>query len=185
VLRLAGVMLPKAEDPAAIETLAARLGHPVIALIETAAGLAAARAIAAAEGVTRLAFGSIDYAADLDCAHTREALLTARAEIVLASRLARRAAPIDGITISIDDADLITDDARYAASLGFGAKLCIHPKQIGPAAAGLAPSEAEIAWANRVLAHTTDRAEKLDGTMVDAPVRRRAAAVLRRVPRPN
>ena len=64
-------------------------GMPILALIESALGLSQARAIAAVPQVARLAFGSIDFAADLGCAHTRQALLAARSELVLAARLAR------------------------------------------------------------------------------------------------
>lgn len=176
-----GVMLPKAEDMATLDQVAAVLGPsiPLIALIETARGLAAARALAAHPAVRRIAFGSIDFSADLGCAHVREALLAARAELVLASRLAGLAAPVDGVTTAIDDAALITDDARHARALGFGGKLAIHPRQIAPIRAGFAPDAAEIAWAERVLA-SGDSAAAVDGAMVDEPVRIRAKAILAR-----
>ena len=64
-LRLAAVILPKAKDPSIIETLARALRCPVIALIESASGLAMVRQIAAVPGVARLAFGSVDFCADL------------------------------------------------------------------------------------------------------------------------
>lgn len=150
----------------------------MVALIETARGIAACRDIASAAGVTRLAFGSIDYAADLGMAHIRETLLSARMEIVLASRLAGLPAPIDGITTAIDDDVTITDDARYAAALGFGRKLCIHPKQVAPALRGFAPSEAEIAWARLIIDAPEEGAVLVGGTMVDAPVRLRAQQII-------
>jgi citrate lyase subunit beta/citryl-CoA lyase len=174
-LRIAGVMLPKAESAQGIATISL----PIIALIETARGLAAARAIAAA-GVAQLAFGSVDYAADLGLAHERDPLLCARAELVLASRLAGLPPPLDGVTLSIDDDAGIEDDARHAAKLGFGAKLCIHPRQIVAVHAGFAPSEADIAWAQRILATGEGGAVAVDGAMVDAPVRRRAEQILHR-----
>lgn len=174
---VAAVMLAKAETPTEVAGLADATGRPVLALIESARGLAAARAIA--EAGARLAFGSIDFAADLGCAQTREALLLARAELVMASRLAGVAPPLDGVTTSVKDEAAIWDDARYAASLGMAGKLLIHPAQIAPARAGLRPSVEEIAWADRVLA-TGDGAAALDGAMVDAPVRLRAEQVRRR-----
>jgi citrate lyase subunit beta/citryl-CoA lyase len=60
-----------------------------------------------------------------------------------------------------------------ARALGFGGKLCIHPKQVGPVNAGFAPSAAELAWAERVLeaaANSNGAAVALDGKMVDRPV---------------
>jgi citrate lyase subunit beta/citryl-CoA lyase len=179
-LRIAGIMLPKSEHAAAIETLHRATGFSVMALVESARGIAACRDIARAAGVARLAFGSIDYAADLGMAHSRETLLAARAEIVLASRLAGLPAPVDGVTMAIDDDELTADDARYAAALGFGGKMCIHPQQIAAARRGLAPSAAEMAWARRVLAAPESGAVSVDGMMVDAPVRLRARNILSR-----
>ncbi len=178
-LRLAGVVVPKTEADDTVRRVADKTGLPVLALIESARGLAAARDIAAAGA--RLIFGSIDFAADVGCAHSRQALLFARFAVVLASRLAGASAPIDGVTTAFKDLDLVRDDAAYAASLGFGGKLLIHPAQIKPAAAGLLPGQAETAWASRVLAIVGNGgAAALDGMMIDAPVRMRAEQILRR-----
>ncbi|MDO9638305.1 MAG: CoA ester lyase [Pseudotabrizicola sp.] len=176
-LPLAAVMLPKAEDPAACAAVARLTGKPVIALVETALGLAQARAIAAAPGVVRLAFGSIDFCADLGCAHTHDILLPVRLELVLASRLARIDAPIDGVTVVLDDPAISQADAGHARTLGMTGKLCIHPRQIAAIRAALGPSPAETDWAHRVLA-SGDGAVTLDGEMVDEPVRVRARAIL-------
>jgi citrate lyase subunit beta/citryl-CoA lyase len=175
----AAVMVPKAEATAEFEALCDASPIPVVALVESAQGLADARRIAATPNVLRLAFGSIDFSADVGCAHTRQALLGARSELVLASRLARLVPPLDGVTTSIEDASLIEADARHAVELGFGGKLCIHPRQIDPIRTGFAPAEEEIAWARRVLG-SGDGAVSVDGAMVDEPVRIRARALLRR-----
>ena len=157
-----------------------RAGCAVLALVESARGIAAAREVA--EAAARLAFGSIDLAADLGCAETRESLLAFRSELVLASRLAGLPGPLDGVTASYRDPEVIEDDARYAAALGFAGKLLIHPAQIVPARAGLEPAPAAIAWAERVLAAGQGgRAVAVDGAMVDAPVLKRAEQILRRV----
>lgn len=183
-LPLAGVVLPKAETRADVERVGARLGgtSAIIPIIESARGLAEARAIAAAPRVARLAFGSIDFAADLGCAHTRQALLSARCELVLAARLAGLDGPIDGVTARVDDAGLAQDDAIHAAELGFAGKLCIHPSQIVPVMRGFAPTAAELAWAGRILDALADGGSvvTVDGAMVDAPVRLRAERILAR-----
>jgi citrate lyase subunit beta/citryl-CoA lyase len=182
MLRVTGVVVPKVESAADIKALSDRLdGRPIIAFIESARGLAAARDIVRAPGVARLAFGSFDFSADIGAGHTRDALLAARSEVVLASRLGDVAPPIDGVTTSIDDADLIADDARYALTLGFGGKLCIHPRQIKPARRGFASSADEINWAKRILSAAGEGAISVDGAMVDAPVRLRAQQILSRV----
>ncbi len=175
-LAIGSVMLPKAESSAQIRKLKTALGElPIIALIESAAGLANVREIATA--ADRLAFGYIDYSADLGCSMEKHALLQARLEIVLASRLGNLVAALEGVTPSFDDAKEIEDDARYAASLGFGGKLCIHSKQIAPVLAGMRPAQSQIDWALRI-ANSGDGAAAVDGMMVDAPVRLRAARIL-------
>ncbi|WP_290058415.1 HpcH/HpaI aldolase/citrate lyase family protein [Amycolatopsis solani] len=179
---LLGVLVPKAEDPAALAAVSARLGIAVVALVETAAGLHRVHDVATAPGVTRLAFGSLDLAADLGADDTAEAMLFARSTIVLASRVAGLPAPIDGVTTVVDDADAVTTAARYARSLGFRGKLCIHPAQIAPTARGLAPGADEIAWARAVLQAAEGSAGAVtgpDGRMIDKPVLDRARALLR------
>lgn len=174
----AAVLLPKAETVDAVASVVGGLpGVAVIAIIESALGLANARKIASAPGVVRLAFGSLDYCVDLGCTHLREVLLPVRAELVLASRLAGIAAPIDGVTAQMNDLGVVFDDALHAHHLGMTGKLCIHPRQIEEVMRAFAPSEDEIAWARRVLA-SGDGAASVDGAMVDEPVRLRARAIL-------
>lgn len=177
-LRPDAVMLPKAESAAGCQTVAGAIGDiPLIALIESAQGLAHARAIAAVPDVARLAFGSVDFCADLGCEHGREVLLPARFELVLASRLAGIAPPIDGVTVQLDDPTASHDDAAHARALGMTGKLCIHPRQIADVRRAFAPTAQEIDWARRVLA-SGDGAVSVDGAMVDEPVRLRARAIL-------
>jgi citrate lyase subunit beta/citryl-CoA lyase len=178
-LPVAGIVLPKAETARDVQTLKSSLpDKALIALVETASGLAVVDAIARA--ADRLAFGSIDFAADLGCAHIRDALLLARSRIVMAARLAGAPQPIDGVTLSIRDEGTIEDDARYAAALGFGGKLLIHPAQIAAARRGLSPSAEDVAWAERIVAGSADGAARaVDGIMVDAPVLARARHILR------
>ncbi|MGQ3675169.1 HpcH/HpaI aldolase/citrate lyase family protein [Xanthobacter sp. TB0139] len=183
-LPLAGVMLPKAESAAGMARLNDALGGrmPLVALIESALGLAHAREIASAPGVVRLGFGSIDFAADLGCAHTRDALLLARSELVLAARLAGLAGPIDGVTADVGKMDLARSDTLHAVELGFAGKLCIHPRQVETVQAAFAPSEEEIAWARRIVSslEAGGAVVQVDGAMVDAPVRLRAERILAR-----
>ena len=139
--------------------------------------------LAAAPGVHRLVFGSIDFQLDLGMrdAHEEE-LLYFRSQIVLASRLAGLAAPIDGVSTAIDDAEALHTDVQRARRLGFGGKLCIHPKQVAGVHRGFAPSADELAWAQRVLAASAaagGAAIAVDGKMVDKPVLLRAAAIVR------
>lgn len=92
-----------------------------------------------------------------------------------------RVRPATGVTPEIGDAARLLADWAWARSLGFGAKLCIHPNQIAPIHDALRPSEAERAWAERVVAAAATArgaAVQVDGRMVDAPVLRRAERLL-------
>ncbi|SCW47009.1 citrate lyase subunit beta / citryl-CoA lyase [Sphingobium faniae] len=176
------VMLPKSEMEGDIAFVRAAIGpgKPIIALVETALGVAQAATLARCEGVERLAFGSVDFCADLGCANEWDALLHARSTIVLASRLGGIAAPIDGVTLELKDDAKARDDARRASALGFSGKLCIHPRQVGPVLEGFAPTAEEIDWAQRVASVGDQGAVSIDGLMVDPPVLRRAEQILAR-----
>lgn len=172
------IMVPKAEDPAVL----AGIGGNVIALIETARGVLNAPAIASVPGVVRLAVGTFDLAAELGVDPTdTEALLPTRGALVLASAAAGLPGPIDGVTAAIDEPDRIIADTTYARRLGFAGKLCIHPRQLRPAAAALRPTEAQIGWARRIVEASSGAVAQVDGEMVDKPVVDRAHAILARI----
>jgi citrate lyase subunit beta/citryl-CoA lyase len=179
---VAAVMLPKAADVDAVAALRRHsAGKPVLALVETAQGMAQVNALATAEGVARLVFGSIDFQLDLDIADDDLALLFFRSQLVLASRLAGLPAPVDGVTTALDDATRVEAEAQRARGLGFGAKLCIHPKQVAAVNAAFSPSAEQLAWAHRVIdaaANGNGAAVAVDGKMVDAPVLARARRLL-------
>lgn len=182
---LLGVVVPKAEDPSSLAAVASRSrpGSGVVALIESALGVHRVHEIAATPGVSRLAFGSLDLAADLRADHTGDAMLLARTTIVLASRVAGLPAPIDGVSTAIDEPGAVEEEARRSRSLGFRGKLCIHPAQIVPVRRGLAHGEEEIAWARAVLDAAEGSAGAVtgpDGQMIDKPVIDRARAILGR-----
>ena len=175
-------MLAKTETAEDVEATSAATGTQVVALIESARGLAAARPIATACGAHRLRLHRLRRRPGLG-SHARGAR-PARSELVLASRLAGRAAPIDGVTTSIKDPDLVRADAAHACELGFSGKLLIHPAQIAPAMDGFRPSADDVAWAERILAaRGAVGAAAIDGAMVDAPVFLRAEQIVRRAAR--
>jgi citrate lyase subunit beta/citryl-CoA lyase len=181
-----GVMLPKAERAGQIARVAAALcpGGIVVPLIETARGLRAVDGIAAPDPVQRLAFGTLDFAVDLDLSGDERGLLYPATMIALASRCAEKASPIAGVTPAIDDDDALLRDLAFARAVGFTAKLCIHPCQVAAIHRALAPSESEVDWAKRVLAAAEDSAGvvQVDGRMVDRPVLLKARSILDRAP---
>ncbi len=172
---LGAVMLPKAENPQQLEHAFMASGVPVLPLIESAEGVGQMDAIARAQGVLRLGLGHIDLQADLRiiCGPDEAELAPIRLAMVVASRRAGLPAPVDGVTTATTDAQVLAQDAQRSRRFGFGAKLCIHPAQVAGVHQALAPTEAECAWAERVLAAEVEArggAFSVDGKMVDPPV---------------
>lgn len=179
---LLAVVVPMADSPDALAALHGRLGPGVeiVPLVETAAGLLRAGELARAPGVSRLAFGHLDFAVDIDSDTGDEAMLMARSTLVVASRAAGLPGPIDGVTTVLDDPAAARDDAVRARRLGLTGKLCIHPRQVDVVNTAMSPTEEQVAWARRVLESRTGGAVRLDGEMVDAPVIARAEAIVSR-----
>jgi len=185
--RAPALMLPKAETVATLARLrSACPGIGVLALIESARGVLNAEALAAADGVQRLVFGTLDFALDLDLVDDAAAgpvgLDAAASRLAWASRAAGLPAPVAGVTADIHDPALLRADFARARAHGFGAKLCIHPKQVAWVHEVLQPADAEIEWAQRVIAAASSAqgALQLDGRMVDRPVVERARRLLER-----
>ena len=192
-----GVMVPKAGAVApltsvleAVAGAGAGGGHgsavagpedrlAVVALIESALGVAQVRTLAALPGLTRLAFGALDFALDVGADVDAITGQVARAEVVIASRATGLAAPWESPSTSLTDTRLIEETSRAARVLGFGGRLCIHPAQLAPVRAGFAPTPAETAWAERI-AGAGDAVSRVGDEMVDRPVLERARAILRR-----
>jgi citrate lyase subunit beta/citryl-CoA lyase len=188
LLREAGisnVMLPKAESAAQVHAIRENVPEArVLALIESACGVANVQQVAATDGVARLVFGTLDYALDLDLDITddSEPLVHAAGAIAIASRVAGLATPVAGVTPQLDDEQRLLADLTWSRRHGFGAKLCIHPRQIAPIHAALAPSAQSLQWARRVLAAeaASPGAAQLDGRMIDRPVVLQAQRTLQR-----
>ena len=179
------VMLPKAESASQIASVLSGMPDArILPLIESARGVAAVDEIAMTPGVVRLVFGTLDLALDLDLdiESGSEGLAYAAGRIAVASRVAGLVAPVAGVTPQLDDETRLLADLAQARRFGFGAKLCIHPKQVAPIHRALQPSLEAIEWAKRVLAAeaASPGAAKLDGRMVDRPVVLQAERILSR-----
>ena len=179
------VMLPKAQSVDDVRRVADELaGSPVVGLVETPRGVATAQALAVSGVVVRLALGNVDLASALGVDPGSQAALSyARAGLVLASAVGGLPAPVDGVSTRLADQLALENDAAHGRELGFGAKLCIHPGQVGIVNATMGPSAEEVAWAQRVLARAQDGVVAIDGAMVDAPVVARARQVIARAAR--
>lgn len=180
-----GLLLPKVESAAQV-ALAAVCGKPVWPIIESAQGLLALGEIALANGVERLSFGGLDLGLDLGLASGSAAaeriLDQARFAILLHSRSAQLAPPLDSVFPAIADVAGLRRAAQDARDMGFGGLLCIHPTQVAVVHEALLPAAEELAWAQRVMAAgaSGDGVFVVDGQMVDAPVIGRAQRLLQR-----
>jgi len=174
---VAGIVLPKAERAADI----AAIPTTVLPIIETAIGFSHASLLANVSNSERLIFGSIDFQVDLAIRGEGEELLYFRSELVFVARLAGQPAPVDGVTAAFDNPELLRSDTDRARRLGFGGKLCIHPKQIATVHQCFGPTPAELAWAARVVEAARaagGAAVSMNGEMIDRPVIARAEAML-------
>jgi citrate lyase subunit beta / citryl-CoA lyase len=199
---LDGIILPKvgsAAELATIDWLLAQLERDrdlpvgdidVIPIIETARGVQRIDAIlAAGTRVRRVAFGAGDFTLDVAMAwsRTETELAHARSVIVTASRASGVEAPLDTVWVDLTDPEGLEASARTALAYGFQGKMCIHPDQIAVVNRVYTPSDAEVAFAERVTAAfaqaeaSGSAAIQLDGKFIDYPIVYRAQRVLQRV----
>ena len=176
---LLGLVVAKADDSTEIAELRAELspGLALVPLVETADGLLSAHALASVAGVTRLALGAVDLSLDLGAEPEPQYLSYARSHLVVVSRAARVAPPLDSPPVQIADLGAVEEGARRARGFGFGGSLAIHPAQLPVIHRGFAPSAREIEWAHAVLA-AEGGAAQVDGRLVDRPVTERARGLL-------
>ena len=88
-----------------------------------------------------------------------------RDALAIASRVAGLSAPVAGVTPQLDDEQRLLADLAWSRRHGFGAKLCIHPRQVAPIHAALSASAEAVDLARRVLAAeaASPGAAQLDG----------------------
>jgi citrate lyase subunit beta/citryl-CoA lyase len=189
---LDALVLPKAEsadDGADLADLAAERDAdlPILALVETAAGVLHAEAIAAADATDALLFGAEDLAADIGATRTDDGteVLHAREHVVLAAAAAGVDA-VDTLHTDFEDETGLRAETEFALELGYDGKLAIHPSQVGPINETFTPDPERVEWAERVLAAKADADAEgrgvfaVDGEMVDAPLVAQARRVMAR-----
>ena len=123
-IRPDALMLPKCEGPEEIRGVARALGDalpdlPLIVMVETAGGVAAAEAIAAATPtVSAVFFGAIDFAADVGCEVSWDAALYARSRVVVAAAVVGAGA-LDSPFMDVPALDGLAAESRRTRGLGF------------------------------------------------------------------
>ena len=182
-LGLDAVVLPKA-TPEALTALDG-LGLPVVAIVETADGLARAHEVAGSGAVAALQLGAVDLGLALGLEPRPDGLelLVPRSTLVLASALAGLRGPVDQVWLDVSDDEGLRRDCLLGRSLGFRGKACIHPAQVPVVNEASRPRRASSACAEVVAAYDRAAAEgkgavALDGEMIDLPVVERARQVV-------
>lgn len=188
-----GVVLPKvggAADLAACRTaiLAAKgpANLPLIAIVESAAGVINLSEISTAAELSCLAFGRFDLAANLgiDPDAGSPVFAAARAALILHSAAADLHRPLDAPWLAIKDLDGLRKFAERARADGFGGMLVIHPSHVAIVNEVFSPTADEIAWARDIVASAAQSSREgrgayaRDGAMVDEAIVRRARAIL-------
>ena len=160
------VVVPRAISGHLVHGIADAVSKPVLAMIETAAGVLAAPQIA--QCCAGLIAGTNDLRADLRLPldATREPISASLQMIVLAARAAGVAA-FDGVFNSLDDADAFLKEAEEGRQLGFDGKSLIHPSQIAPCHQAFAPSSAEIERAKALVEAFHGGAERFGDEMIE------------------
>ncbi len=180
------VVVPKVEDAATAARIAAAAGKPILAMIETPAGVLAAAGIAAVPGVAGLIAGTNDLKATLGipAAAGRAGLSLALQTVVLAAR-AGNAWALDGVFNALADAEGLAAECREGRVLGFDGKTLIHPGQIAAADAAFAPTADEIADARALLTAAGGGAERFRDRMIEAMHVAQARRLLERAGAPD
>ncbi|MCL2515647.1 MAG: CoA ester lyase [Microbacteriaceae bacterium] len=190
------VMLAKAESAAEVDRLAdvsGVNGRRVIALCETARGVAVAEQLSAHPAVLGLAWGAEDLVASLGGTSSRspdggyrDVARAARARVLLAAGAAGKPA-FDAVHLDLADEAGLAAEAEDAAASGFAGTLCIHPRQVAVVRRAFAPSPETLAWARAVLRAAEAAGGgvfAVDGRMVDEPLLRQARELVRRADAP-
>lgn len=140
---VAGVRLPKCENPDAVRCVGDRLGLPMQLLLESAAGVERASELARAHlMVCGIGIGETDLAADLRAGE--ETLSWCRSRVVVASRAARLPSPVQSVWVDVRDLDGLRQSTVRGREAGFFGRSVVHPSQIPVVNEVFTPSEAEV-----------------------------------------
>jgi citrate lyase subunit beta/citryl-CoA lyase len=159
-------VLPRAISAHLVHETAEAVVKPVLAMIETAAGVLGAGEIA--EESAALIAGTNDLRADLRLPldSTREPISMSLQMIVLAARAARIPA-FDGVFNRLDDAEGFREEAEEGRRLGFDGKSLIHPSQIAPCNRAFGPTAAEVERARALVDAFRGGAERYGNEMIE------------------
>ncbi len=162
------VVVPKIDSAVIAQEIANKTNKPLLAMIETPAGVLNASSIAASDGVAGLIAGTNDLANDLKippgCG--RAGLALSLQSIMLASRAARIWA-FDGVFNDLDNRSGLEAECLQGRAFGFDGKTLIHPGQIDIANRIWSPNRAELEEARALIAAASGGAERFRDRMIE------------------
>jgi citrate lyase subunit beta/citryl-CoA lyase len=199
---LDAVFLPKVEQVSEVRQAASTLDRlesaqgmkpgavEIVVMVESALGVYRCfDLIQASPRVATTCIGGArdgDLQTDLGCNWSIEGteLLYARSKVLLDTRAAGKAWPLDGVYSDLSDEDGLIKDSMLSARLGYVGRTVIHPKQIAPVRRAYAVPEADVAYYRQVVAEfeavekTGAAAITVNGRLVDYAMYQRAKRVL-------
>jgi citrate lyase subunit beta/citryl-CoA lyase len=171
------ILIPKVESASHVQQVEAILdanGAPeslrIWCMMETPRGILRAEEIAgASRRLGGFVLGTSDLAKDLHAAHTplRLPMITSLGITLLAAR-AYGLSILDGVYLNLEDDAGFGESCVQGKELGFDGKTLIHPKQVAKTNEVFAPSEADVAWARKIIAaHAEAEAQGKGVVLVD------------------
>lgn len=195
---LAGIVLPKTEEPQDIRDLEvllreAELKHHVrpgdiriIPIIESTHGLLRCNEIAAtSDRLVALSVGGEDYTAELGVPRDDAGIALAHLRyVVIQSAVAHGLVPVDTPYPDVRNTQQLAAETTLARAMGFKGKYAIHPDQVSVINELFTPSADEVEQARTILREARRAGPNsrgvfaVNGRMIDAPVLERARRLL-------
>jgi len=182
-----GIVLPKA-DMTSLQAIIQSLQSmkPIILLIESALGVIQLPQLCqTSPHVVGLLLGGEDLSADLGVERTKvgHEIDLARKQVVLHAKAFNLVA-IDTPYVDIENHEGLYEEVKYAASLGYDAKVAINPRQVETIHQALKVDSKKLEEALSIVnAFEVNKAQgigvfNLNGKMIDEPVYRKAKQVV-------
>jgi citrate lyase subunit beta/citryl-CoA lyase len=188
---VAGIVLAKAQDPAQVADVVARLGQlpgeqrGVMPLIETGRAVFSVADIAGVPGVTQLQVGEADLRADLGITFgpDESELLLVRQRVVIVSSALDLLPPVAPVSVEFRDLDAFRAGTQRLARMGYVGRACIHPAQVDIAHEVFTPTDEDIAAARALVTAAEAAAAEGRGAFTDESGRMVDEAIVRQARR--
>jgi citrate lyase subunit beta/citryl-CoA lyase len=199
-----GVCLPKTHTPEQVRRLDELLAAAerqagmaegsikVVSLLESAAGILSARAIAQEPRVWQVGLGELDLCAEVGIQPSagEHELLPIRVQVVLASAAAGLEPPVGPVSTDFRDLAALRRSTEALRRVGFGSRWAIHPAQVPVINETFTPTPEQLEAARRLVERYDSALDEgvgvcvgEDGHMVDEAVVRAARRILARARR--